>query len=244
MASVAAKRLELTPSGFRDRSEAGQYLAHWLADLAGRTDLLVLGIPRGGIPVAYEVARALHAPLDVIVVRKLGFPGEEELAMGAIASGGVRVLNQEVLHALPASRRIVDAVAARELKELERRERIYRGGRPRLDPRGRTVIIVDDGLATGSSMRAAIESLRQSEAAAIMVAVPVGATSTCRSIAHLVERFECVIESAEFLAVGVWYEDFSQTTDNEVVRLLAQAARSPKVRSKLSSKKRNLEAET
>lgn len=241
MTSVAARRLERTPSGFRDRAEAGQYLARRLADFAGRTDLLVVGIPRGGIPVAYEVAKALSAPLDVIVVRKLGFPGGEELAMGAIASGGVRVLNQEVLAALPVSQRIIDMVAARELRELERRERIYRRGRARLDPRGRTVVVVDDGLATGSSMHAAIGALRQSEAAAIVVAVPVGARSTCRSIAHLVERFECVVESAEFFAVGVWYEDFSQTTDDEVVRLLAQTAGSPQVEHRLTLRTSNPE---
>jgi putative phosphoribosyl transferase len=220
VASVTANRLEQIPNGFRDRAEAGRCLAHLLADLTGRTNLLVLGIPRGGVPVAYEIARALQAPLDVIVVRKLGFPGQEELAMGAIASGGVRVLNQEVLDELLVPERIINMVAARELKELERREREFRGKRPPFDPQGKTVIVVDDGLATGSSMRAAVIALRQRAPAAIVAAVPVGAASTCRSIAHLVDRFECVIQSVEFFAVGVWYEDFRQTTDEEVRQLL------------------------
>lgn len=221
MADVARNGLDQIPNRFRDRAEAGRYLAHRLRDLTGRTDLLVLGIPRGGVPVAYEVARALHAALDVIVVRKLGFPGQEELAMGAIASGGVRVLNQDVLDKVPAPERIINRVAARELKELERRERELRGKRRPVDPRGNTVIVVDDGLATGSSMRAAVMALRQRAPAAIVAAVPVGATSTCPSIARLVDRFECVIQSAEFFAVGVWYEDFGQTTDEEVRQLLA-----------------------
>jgi putative phosphoribosyl transferase len=172
------------------------------------------------VPVAYEVAKALHAPLDVIVVRKLGLPGAEELAMGAIASGGVRVLNAEVLGELPVPQRIIDQVAAREQKELMRREHLYRGDRSAIDPRGRTVVVVDDGLATGSTMRAAVAALRQREAATIVVAVPVGATSTCRRIARIADRFECVISSETFIAVGVWYDDFSPTTDDEVRRLL------------------------
>jgi putative phosphoribosyl transferase len=222
MASPAARRFEKTPTFFRDRLEAGQYLAQRLADLSGRGDLLVLGIPRGGVPVAYEVARALGAPLDVIVVRKLGYPGAEELAMGAIASGGVRVLNQRVLQELPATGRAIEIAAARELKELERRERSYRGDRPPVDPRGRTVVVVDDGLATGSSMRAAVTALRERGPAAIVAAVPVGSTLTCRSLAHLVDRLECVIESSEYFSVGEWYEDFGQTTDDEVQRLLRE----------------------
>ena len=222
MASVALKSLDREPTHFSDRSEAGLYLARRLADLSGRNDLLVLGIPRGGVPVAYEVAKALHAPLDVIVVRKLGFPGEEELAMGAIASGGVRVLNQEVLQTMRVPPRIIDIVAAQELKELERREKAYRGERLPYDPAKRTLIVVDDGLATGSSMRAAVTGLRQRGPAAIVVAVPVGATSTCRSIAHLADRLECVIESPAFFSVGEWYEDFCQTTDEEVQRFLGR----------------------
>jgi putative phosphoribosyl transferase len=238
MASVAAERLERPPSRFRDRAEAGRHLASRLSDLAGRADLLVLGIPRGGVPVAYEVAKALHAPLDVIVVRKLGFPGAEELAMGAIASGDVRVLNTEVLGELPVPQRMIDEVAARELKELERRERVYRGDRPPVDPQGRTVVVVDDGLATGSTMRAAVTALRQRQPAQIVVAVPVGATSTCRSLAPIADRFVCVIMSEPFFAVGIWYEDFSQTTDDEVRRLLNELAPSgqpplPKAATKL-----------
>lgn len=229
MASVAATQLDRAPTQFRDRAEGGRYLAERLADLSGRNDLLVLGIPRGGIPVAYEVARALHAPLDVMVVRKLGYPGAEELAMGAIASGGVIVLNQQVLHELPISQRIIEMVAARELKELERRERVYRGDRTPADPRGRTIVVVDDGLATGSSMQAAVTALRKREPVSIVVAVPVGATSTCRSIALLADRFECVIQSTQFFAVGAWYEDFSQTTDDEVQRLLDRLSPTKKV---------------
>jgi putative phosphoribosyl transferase len=224
MASVAPERLEQPPSRFRDRAEAGRHLARRLSDLAGRANLLVLGIPRGGVPVAYEVAKALHAPLDVIVVRKLGFPGAEELAMGAIASGGVRVLNTEVLGQLPIPERMIDRVAARELKELERRERLYRGDRLPVDPRGRTVVVVDDGLATGSTMRAAVTALRQRQPAEIIVAVGAGATSTCRSLARLADRLVCVIVSEPFFAVGVWYEDFSPTTDEDVRRLLDELA--------------------
>ncbi len=221
LAGVEADAVE-SPDRFRDREEAGRHLARRLADLAGRQDLLVLGIPRGGVPVAYEVARALHAPLDVIVVRKLGVPGVEELAMGAIASGGVRVLNERVIGELAVPKQVIDRVAASELEELERRERAFRGGRPPYDPRGRTVVVVDDGLATGSTMRAAVTALSRRGPASIVVGVPVGATSTCRSLAHLVDRLECVIESAAFFAVGEWYDEFSQTTDEEVRQLLEQ----------------------
>lgn len=220
MASLAAEQLGRPRNHFRDRAEAGRSLAGMLSDLAGRDDVMVLGIPRGGVPVAYEVAQALGAPLDVIVVRKLGFPGAEELAIGAIASGGVRVLNTQVLGEVPVPERMIDRVAARELKELERRERVYRGDRPAVDPRGRTVVVVDDGLATGSTMRAAVAALRQRQAAAIVVAVPVGATSTCRQLARIADRFVCVIASEDFVAVSAWYEDFSPTTDDEVRRLL------------------------
>jgi putative phosphoribosyl transferase len=216
----AIVKSEDEPGHFHDRAEAGRYLAQRLADLAGRTDLLVLGIPRGGVPVAYEVAKALHAPLDVIVVRKLGYPGIQELAMGAIASGGVLVLNRKTLAELPVPESVIEKVAASELKELERRERSYRGNRPPAEARDRTVILVDDGLATGSSMRAAVAAVRQGGPAAVVVAVPVGATSTCRSIAPLVDRLDCIIESANFFGVSEWYEDFGPTTDDEVRRLL------------------------
>jgi putative phosphoribosyl transferase len=226
MAGVTADAIE-SPDRFRDREDGGRHLARRLSDLAGRQDLLVLGIPRGGVPVAYEVARALQAPLDVIVVRKLGVPGAEELAMGAIASGGVRVLNERVLSEIAVPQQVIDLVAARELEELERRERVFRGGRPPYDPRGRTVLVVDDGLATGSTMRAAVTALRQRGPASIVAAVPVGATSTCRSLAHLVDRLECVIESATFFAVGEWYDEFRQTTDEEVRQLLDQVTWTP-----------------
>jgi len=222
MASLAAESAERTPLGFLNRADAGRRLALRLSDLAGQEHLLVLGIPRGGVPVAYEVAKALRAPLDVIVVRKLGYPGAPELAMGAIASGGVRILNQQVLEEMPVPTRVIDLVAARELKELERRERSYRGDRPPFDPRGLTVILVDDGLATGSSMRAAVAAVRQREPAQIVAAVPIGATSTCLSVSQVVNRLECVIESPEFFAVGAWYEDFGQTTDEEVRSLLEE----------------------
>jgi putative phosphoribosyl transferase len=225
MASLAAESAEPAPTGFRNRADAGHHLALRLSDLAGRNDLLVLGIPRGGVPVAYEVAKALRAPLDVIVVRKLGYPGAPELAMGAIASGGVRILNQQVLEEMPVATRVIDQVATRELRELERRERSYRGGRPPFDPRGLTVIVVDDGLATGSSMRAAVAAVRQRGPDQLVAAVPVGAMSTCLSLSHVVDRLECVIESPAFFAVGAWYEDFSQTTDEEVRSLLDQRAR-------------------
>jgi|SRR5579859_262853 len=221
MAGLAADVLE-SPERFRDREDAGRHLARRLSDLAGRKDLLVLGIPRGGVPVAFEVARALKAPLDVIVVRKLGVPGAEELAMGAIASGGVRVLNERVLSEIAVAEEVIERVAARELEELERRERVFRNGRPPHDPQGRTVIVVDDGLATGSTMRAAVTALKQRGPESIVVAVPVGATSTCRSLSHLVDRLECVIESAMFFAVGEWYDEFRQTTDEEVRKLLEQ----------------------
>lgn len=207
---------------FRNRAEGGRYLAERFFDLADRHDLLVLGIPRGGVPVAFEVATHLGAPLDVMVVRKLGYPGEPELAMGAIASGGVRVLNPRVLSEFPVPRRVIEQVTARERKALESREHAYRGGRAPLDPKERTVILVDDGLATGSSMRAAILAVRVREPASVIVGVPVGATSTCRSVSRLVDRLECVIESTEFFAVGAWYEDFSQTSDDEVRQMLDQ----------------------
>ena len=209
---------------FRDRAEAGRILAEKLVAYAGRPDVLVLALPRGGVPVAFEVTRALDVPLDVFVVRKLGVPGHEELAMGAIASGGVRVLNEDVIQALHPPFRVIEAVAARELEELGRRERSYRGDRPALQVRGGTVILVDDGLATGSTMRAAVKALRRLGPDRIVVAVPTAAPSTCTELGLEADECICCITPDPFYAVGVWYEDFSQTTDREVRDLLERAA--------------------
>jgi putative phosphoribosyl transferase len=208
---------------FHDRYDAGRQLARGLTAYADRSDVLVLALPRGGVPVAYEVARALHAPLDVFLVRKLGLPGHEELAMGAIASGGVRVLNEELVHVLDINPDIIDEVAEEEWEELKRRERAYRDDRPPLDVRGRTVILIDDGLATGSSMRAAVAALRKQRPARIVVAVPVAATSTCRELQKEVDEVVCARTPEPFRAVGIWYDDFSQTSDEEVHALLEEA---------------------
>ena len=212
---------------FRNRVEAGQQLAKKLAKYANRPDVLVLALPRGGVPVGYEVAQALHAPFDVFVVRKLGVPGHEELAMGAIASGGVRVLNGSVVDSLGILDETIDAVATRELRELERRERAYRDDRPAPDMQGRTVILVDDGIATGSTMKAAIKALRQLEAARIVVATPTVALSTVREMGPDVDELVAVMTPADFAGVGQWYEDFSQTTDEEVRELLERASQLP-----------------
>jgi len=209
---------------FADRRAAGRELAGRLSAYADRDEIVVLGLPRGGVPVAYEVARALNAPLDVFVVRKLGVPGHEELAMGAIASGGVRVLNEEVVAATRVARDAIEAVAERERIELERRERAYRGDRDPVDVAGRTAIVVDDGLATGASMRAAVEALRQRRAATIVAAVPAAAPQTCSELAAMVEEMVCVHTPEPFVAVGLWYRDFGETTDDEVRALLEQAA--------------------
>ncbi len=211
------------PNRFRDRSEAGRLLASRLDAYAGRADVLVLGLPRGGVPVAFEVARALHVPLDVCVVRKLGVPGHEELAMGAIASGGAWVLNDDVIQALNIGGHTIRDVAERELEELKRRERAYRGDRPALDVHGRTVILVDDGIATGSTMRAAIDALRRLGPARLVVAVPTASPSTCDEIGQTVDECICMITHDPFYAVGAWYEDFSQTTDDQVRDLLHRA---------------------
>ena len=205
---------------FKDRLEAGRELGQALAEYRGRSDIVVLAIPRGGVPVAFEVARELAAPLDVILVRKLGLPGQPELAMGAIASGGVRVLNKDVVSSLGVPGQIIDLVTAREQAELERRERLFRGDRPGIDPRGRTAIVVDDGLATGSSMRAAVIALRERGAASVVVAVPVGPASTCREIARVADALVCPNQPEYFMAVGEWYENFNQTSDQEVRQLL------------------------
>jgi predicted phosphoribosyltransferase len=212
---------------FRNRAEGGRVLAQQLKSYAHRLDVIVLGLPRGGVPAAYEVARALEAPLDVFLVRKLGVPGYEELAMGAIASGGVRVLNDEVVQGLQIPPRAVEAVAKRETRELQRREQLYRQGRPPLDVSGRTVILVDDGLATGSTMRAAVQALRQMRPARIVVAVPTAPPETCAELQAVADEVVCAITPRHFGGVGAWYQDFSQTSDDEVRELLARAANPP-----------------
>lgn len=209
---------------FRDRHEAGQRLAQELTHYAGQPDVLILALPRGGVPVAFEVATALGQPLDVFLVRKLGVPGHGELAMGAIATGGVRVLNDEVVEMLRIPADAIARVAADELRELERRERLYRGDRAAPPVAGRTIILIDDGLATGSSMRAAIAALRQQGPARIVVAVPVAAAETCAEFQREVDEVVCAATPEPFYAVGLWYDNFSQTTDDEVRGLLAQAA--------------------
>lgn len=213
---------------YRDRIEAGKRLAEYLQDYANRDDVLVLALPRGGVPVACEVAAALHAPLDIFLVRKLGVPGQEELAMGAIATGGVRVLNQDVVRYLHIPDEVIDAVAADEERELERRERLYRDDRSPLDVRGRTVILVDDGLATGSTMRAAAAALRKKQPARIVVGVPVSAAETCDEFRMEVDEIICAAMPDPFHGVGLWYKDFSQTTDQEVRDLLKDSARKQK----------------
>jgi putative phosphoribosyl transferase len=209
---------------FLDRSDAGRRLAERLRDYTDNPGCLVLSLPRGGVPVGYEVAHALHLPLDVFVVRKLGVPGHEELAMGAIASGGVKVLNEDVVGPLRISSEAIDAVAAREGQELERREREYRDERPAPEVRDRTIILIDDGLATGASMRAAVLALKKRRARRIIVAVPVGSRRTCSTLGTIADEVVCLETPADFAAVGEWYYDFSQTSDRQVRDLLAQAA--------------------
>lgn len=216
-------RTALVPiQAFRDRIEAGAGLADALRHYAGRSDVIVLGLPRGGMPVASEVAKKLDAPLDVFVVRKLGVPGHEELAMGAIATGGVRLANRDVIESLGIAPAVIDSVARQEQAELDRREELYRGTQPLRPLRGQTVILVDDGLATGSTMRAAILAARQQEAARIVVAAPVGAASTCVELASEADEVVCVRMPEPFIAVGLWYSDFTPTTDEEVRDLLDQ----------------------
>jgi putative phosphoribosyl transferase len=205
---------------FRDRTDAGRQLAARLERYAGRDDVTVLALPRGGVPVGYEVAEALGAPLDVFLVRKLGVPGHEELAMGAIASGGVRVINDAAVRYLDLTPEVIDQAAEREGKELERRAQAYRDGRPAPDVRGRIVILVDDGLATGSTMRAAVEALRTLGPARVVVAVPVGSPDVCQAFREVADDVVCGREPEPFYAVGAWYNDFTQTTDDEVRDLL------------------------
>src|SRR5438094_2600642 len=210
---------------FENRAEAGRELAEKLDKYSGREDVIVLGLPRGGVPVAYEVAKRLRAPLDVFIVRKLGVPGFEELAAGAIASGGVRVLNEDVVRAIPYASEAIEAVTAKETAELQRREQIYREGRPAPELRDKIAILVDDGLATGATMRAAVKALRQQGAAKIVVAVPVGPPDTCHEIEEQADETICLNMPEFFQAVGQYYEDFSQTTDEDVRELVTSAAR-------------------
>jgi putative phosphoribosyl transferase len=210
---------------FRDRHEAGRALAAQLRKYSGREDVIVLALPRGGVPVGYEVARELLVPLDVFIVRKLGVPGFEEFAMGAIASGGVRVLNESVIGQLPHPEQMLAFVTATEMRELERREEEYRGKDGRApDLRGKTVILVDDGLATGATMRAAVMALKQCGVVRLVVAVPVSAPETCAEFRGDVDEIVCTMTPQDFHAVGQFYEDFSQTTDEEVRELLVRAA--------------------
>ena len=209
---------------FRDRTDAGKILAGHLGQYANRRDVVVLALPRGGVPVAFEVAEKLNAPLDVIIVQKLGTPGQEELTMGAIASGNVKILNHYVIEHLGISQAQIASAVAREQKELQRRERFYRGDRPPIDVSGRIVILIDDGLATGSSMRAAAAAIRQRQPSQLVLAVPVASESTCAELKKEVDEVVCAVTPMAFYAVGQWYQEFSQTTDQEVRELLTRAA--------------------
>jgi predicted phosphoribosyltransferase len=209
---------------FKNRSEAGRLLAGALDHYRDRPDALVLALPRGGVPVGYEIAKVLNLPLDVFIVRKLGVPGEEELAMGAIASGGVRALNQAVIEHLNIPESVIDAVAKREAHEVERRERLYRNDKPPIDVANRIVILVDDGLATGSTMKAAVAALRRQHPAKIIVAVPTAPPDTCDELRPNADEVVCAVTPEPFFSVGLWYEHFEQTTDAEVSELLRRAA--------------------
>lgn len=216
------------PEPFADRQEAGLELAGHLAHYRGRNDVIVLGLPRGGVPVAAEVARELGAPLDIFLVRKLGVPSHRELAMGAIASGGVRVLNAEVVSWYGIGASEIEQVAQEEQVELERRETAYRDGRPPADLGGKVVVLVDDGLATGSTMKAAIQAVRQRAPARVVVAVPVGAPQTCRDFIRVADEVVCARTPEQFSAVGLWYRNFSETSDDEVRALLGAASNAGK----------------
>jgi putative phosphoribosyl transferase len=214
--------MSIMTSKFRNRAEAGKLLAKQLTIYAKCKEVLVLGLPRGGVPVAFEIANSLNAPLDICLVRKLGVPNHEELAMGAIATGGVRVLNYDVINSLGIDHKIIDEVTAKELRELERRDRAYRGDRPLPEVKNRTVILVDDGIATGSTMLAAIAILQPQRPQRIVVAVPVAPPSTCEQLQAEVDEIVCLVMPESLYAIGIWYEDFSQTTDAEVRELLAR----------------------
>jgi putative phosphoribosyl transferase len=205
---------------FQDRKQAGLELASKLASLAGRDDVVVLGLARGGVPVAAAVAHEIGAPLDVFAVRKLGVPWQQELAFGAVASGGVRVLNEDVVQTLPLPAEVIDEIAEREEDELRRREQAYRGDRPPLEVAGKVAVLVDDGIATGSSMRAAVAALRRREPSKVVIAVPVAPRETCRALAKDVDAIICAATPEPFRAVGVWYDHFDQTSDEEVRELL------------------------
>lgn len=207
---------------FKDRKQAGELLAERLAAYAGRSDVILLALPRGGVPVAFAISRKLNIPLDVLIVRKLGVPGHAEYAMGAVASGDIRVLQQDVLDALDIPSAAVEAITQRELHEIERREALYRDDRPAPSLRGRIVILVDDGLATGATMLAAVQAVRQEEPAHVIIAVPVAAPDTCEKLAAEADEVICLNTPSPFYAVGIWYEDFSQTSDDEVRNLLRQ----------------------
>jgi predicted phosphoribosyltransferase len=212
---------------FRDRIEAGRLLARMLGRYADCAGLLILALPRGGVPVGFEVAKSLNAPLDIFVVRKLGLPGDEELAMGAIASGNVRVLNDEVIRSFGVSKSVVDAVAEKEEIELKRRERLYRGDTPAPNVAGKTILLVDDGIATGSTMRAAVAALRRQSPSRVIVAVPVAPPATCKELEAEADEVVSVIAPANFYAVGQWYEVFDQTTDRQVRELYERSKRRP-----------------
>jgi putative phosphoribosyl transferase len=208
---------------FKDRADAGRKLATRLTRHVDREDVVVLALPRGGVPVAYEVSKALKAPLDIFLVRKLGVPGHEELAMGAIASGGVRVINEDLVDYLGIPNEVIDEIAAVEQRELERRDHAYREDRPPLEVKDKVVIVIDDGLATGSTMRAAAASLRKQKPRTIVVAVPVASLQTCEEFRTEVDEIVCAVTPENFQGVGLWYDDFSQTTDEEVRELLKRA---------------------
>jgi putative phosphoribosyl transferase len=224
---------------FKDRMHAGKLLAERLQDYAQHPNAIVLGLPRGGVPVGFAVAKALEVPLDVMLVRKLGVPGHEELAMGAVASGGQLVLATDVVQSLGITDDIIQAAARREMAEIERREKLYRSGRPPLKLDGRVVILVDDGLATGSTMLAAVQAARAQNPARIVVAVPVGAPDTCRKLEAYADEVICLHMPEPFYAVGMWYDDFTQTTDEEVIRLLDQAPRPDGTRGSLNGQQHN-----
>lgn len=210
-------------TAFRDRRDAGRKLAQALSHYEGRSDVTVFALPRGGVPVAYEVALALNAPLDIFIVRKLGLPGREELAMGAIGSGGIRVLNDDVIRILNVPQEVINIIAQREMQELERRERTYRGNRTSPTVRDRTVILIDDGLATGASMRAAVVGMRARQPARIVIAVPTAAGEVCDALQFAVDEMVCVITPEPFYGVGKWYQEFAQIDDEEVRILLEEA---------------------